>query len=198
MISGERILRLAVLVTALGASSAIAEKANYWVLGSYAKANNAHQEQARLETLLNKPIEIRFDKNLAVFRVLTPASATSKADLGDVDAWLLPIDLGETAAPDPLITEIATEKDVLIEEDEPPIVILEPPPEPLYPEFADGETLFEYCQRLPDARLCQHPRIEKAVEMDKKLAEERSQLDGVCDEITRPDWLETCRSLYPE
>ena len=85
-----------------------------------------------------------------------------------------------------------------IEIDDQPIEVIEPPAEPLYPAFADEESLDEYCERLPDARLCQHPRIQKAVKLDRKLSEQRDQLDGVCSEITRPDWLETCRSLYPE
>ncbi|MBO6563992.1 MAG: hypothetical protein JJ956_04540 [Pseudomonadales bacterium] len=50
----------------------------------------------------------------------------------------------------------------------------------------------------PDMRWCQHPRIGTAVEMDRKLSAEPTPLEGVCDEITRPDWLETCRRLYPE
>lgn len=141
-------------------------------------------------------MEVRFDKNLAVFRVVVPASAISKEDLGDLQAWLLPIETEVAHLTEPPVAEDVLE--VEPEVDDPPIAIIEPPAEPLYPAFADEESLHEYCGRLPDARLCQHPRIQEAVEIDRKLSEQRDQLDGVCSEITRPDWLETCRSLYPE
>lgn len=182
-------------------------KVHYWVLGSYAKADNAHAEMERLAEMLGKPVEIRFDTNLAVFRVLTPAAETNREELGDETAWLLPL---EIAASDlaPTAQASAPSQDDTPEEaptgetsaatNELPILIEEPLEEPLYPEFGDEESLHEYCERLPDARLCQHPKIEKAVEIDRVLAEQRDKLQGVCDEITHPAWLETCRSLYPE
>lgn len=186
------ILRLVVLLLVFISNPVQSAQKNHWVLGSYAQADNAHRERDRLTALLETPVDVKFDKNLAVFRVVIPASAVSREALGDLPAWLLPMEIEPGAAPS------ESQVGVDIEIDDQPIEVIEPPAEPLYPAFADEESLDEYCERLPDARLCQHPRIQKAVKLDRKLSEQRDQLDGVCSEITRPDWLETCRSLYPE
>ena len=194
------ILRVVILLLVFVSAQVLAAQQNHWVLGSYAQADNAHKERDRLTALLDAPVEVRFDKNLAVFRVVVPVSAVSREALGDLPAWLLPLETEEGLLTEPPEAEVEVEDIDIVEPelDAPPIEIIEPPAEPLYPAFADQESLHEYCERLPDARLCQHPRIQKAVELDRKLSEQRDQLDGVCSEITRPEWLETCQSLYPE
>jgi hypothetical protein len=193
------ILRVVVLLLVFISNQVQSAQVNHWVLGSYAQADNAHKERDRLTALLETPVDVRFDSNLAVFRLVVPASAVSREDLGDLQAWLLRIPLTEPPETEIKAT-VKAEDTVKAEPDveDPPIEIIEPPAEPLYPAFAEEESLHKYCERLPDARLCQHPRIQEAVEIDRKLSEQRDQLDGVCSEITRPDWLKTCRSLYPE
>jgi len=196
------ILRVVVLLLLFVSAHVQSAQQNHWVLGSYAQADNAHREQDRLTALPDTPVEVRFDKNLAVFRVVVPASAVSREALGDLPAWLLPLETEEGLLTEPPETEVEVEVEEAVkvepDVDDSLIEIVEPPAEPLYPAFADEESLHEYCERLPEARLCQHPRIQKAVELDRKLSEQRDQLDGVCSEITRPEWLETCQSLYPE
>ncbi len=178
-------------------SSLPAKQSHYWVLGSYSKIENAHSEKARLSQKLDRTVEIHFEDSLGVYRILTPANETSREDLGTLNAWLLPMETNKSVVLPPPEPEIAQESSMMNQED-PPIVIEEPLTQPLYPEFAAQESLYEYCERLPEARLCQHPRIEKAVEIDRKLTEERDRLKGACSEISHPAWLETCKSLYPE
>lgn len=173
-------------------------RADFWVLGSFTKADSAHAEMERLVSELGRPVEVRFDDNLDVFRVMTPAAETTREDLGGLDTWLLSLEVPASEV-QALLTRDSSARDLsTAEDDEPPIIIEAPPEEPLYPEFVEGESLYEYCARLPDARLCQHPRIEAALKTDRVLAQHRGKLENVCDQITHPEWLQTCKRLYPE
>ena len=70
------------------------------------------------------------------------------------------------------------------------------PPEPLFAEFQQNESLTEYCLRLPNERLCQHPRIERALAADRKLMDHRSRMSDICQKISNPDRKKTCEQLH--
>ena len=203
--------------------SAFAEQMDaFWVLGSYSKADNAHREQDRLSTTLGVPVEVRFDEKLAVFRVLTAFHQIDREQLGDIPAWRINLvaDLGaasdnradqteaavttasEPAEPPPPpqtsnapdAAQPAVAASPIAEDPTAPTTV--PEPEPLFPEFGENESLSEYCLRLPNERLCQHPRIERALEADRKLMDHRRRMTSICQKISDPDRRETCEQLH--
>ena len=55
--------------------------------------------------------------------------------------------------------------------------------------------LEQYCVRLPESRLCQHPGIHKVIRQERILSTHRAALEGACDQITNPRLRQTCIAL---
>lgn len=186
----------------------------FWVLGSYAKADNAHREQDRLSKQLGLGVEVRFDEKLGVFRLLAASVLVSREQLDGMPAWRINLssptadqadikpEQTDTAlieptnplaaaqleavppAPAPSPEKITTEAATFAE------------PSPLFAEFQQNESLTQYCLRLPKERLCQHPRIERALAADRKLLNHRSRMSDICQKISDPDRKKTCEQLH--
>jgi len=202
------------------------DTAPFWVLGSYSKASNAHSEQARLSEVLGIDVEIRFDEGLTVFRLVADAAKIDRAGLGEAPAWRIRLSAtalapnstkqnmaaiqGNAGTDDTALSAspLETEPDPIdkttqtIHQDLPdstqtmPLLMDLPAPQPLFPAFNPHESLSEYCLRLPNAALCQHPRIEKALSADRKLMNHRREMLIICKKITDLGRRETCEQLH--
>lgn len=212
------------LTLALLSPLCLGEQHLFWVLGSYASRNNAEKEQVRLSDKLHTTASI-LETDRGLYRIIVNSSLVTPADVTGLDAWLLhiaPVSPAETnpvahpapepepsaihepsAGREPLAAPEATQELVTryrVSEsdlDDPPLVIEEPPLEPLYPAFKQGESIAQYCTRLPESRLCQHPGIEEALKTDQKLMKHRAGIRNACEIVTDPEWRATCLPLHP-
>jgi hypothetical protein len=191
-----------------------------WVLGSYAIHDNAEKEQVRLSDKLRTAVSI-LETDRQLYRIIVNSNLVTREEVAGLDAWLLtmtpasfsegslvaqPITKAEAAeaaevapeetpetAPELTTRYRVSESDLI----DPPLIIEEPPIEPLYPAFKPGESITQYCARLPESRLCQHPGIEQALKSDRKLLKHRDKIRNACDIVTDPEWRATCLSLHP-
>ncbi len=169
-----------------------ADTVTYRVFGSFMKADNAH---GFAEQLQQEGVEaaVRFSEPHGVFRVIANAHGIPETALAAHESWLLSLSETRPSTITPAITEIAPTSI------DPATIIIEAPPSaPLFPALEPEESLSAYCQRLPASELCQHPRIQHALETDKKLAPTRELLQGVCERITHPQWHQTCLELHAD
>jgi hypothetical protein len=200
------------LILALLSPLSFGEQHLVWVLGSYANHDNAEKERVRLSDKLRTSVSI-LETDRQLYRIIVNSTLVTPEEVADLDAWLLniapastsevslaghPITEPEPAAPPEAAQELITQYRVSESDlDDPPLIIEEPPIEPLYPAFNPGESITQYCARLPESRLCQHPGIEQALKSDKKLIEHRDEIRNACDIVTDPEWRITCLSLRP-
>lgn len=173
--------------------SGLADTERLWVLGSFANDTNAQAERDRLAATLGVDIEVRFDEAKSLFRVTAPADTVSREALGDRDTWLLTLDTPNPGTTPVLRSVPASEQTAGIPETgtagEQPAAS---EATPLYPPFEARETLSEYCTRLPDTSLCQHPRTRQILDKDRKLSSHRRRELSACDQIVDPDRRKTC------
>lgn len=190
---GRRIIAC-LLLTCLPLIS-IAELRSYWVLGSFRSADNAQREQARLTDELKTTVEIRYDTNHQVHRVIVSADQLSADEAGELKAWrvrlAVPAD-GPKAAPTPAPAAPPDRSTAAVIE-----TPVESTPLPLYPAFEADESLADYCDRLATSPLCQHPGIQDLLVREKSLAAHHGSLANACQLISRPDWHNTCLELHP-
>ena len=200
------------LILALHSPLCLGEQHLVWVLGSYANYDNAEKERVRLSNKLHTTTSI-LETDRGLYRIVVSSTLVTREEVVSLDAWLLnvtPASKPEASLvpravtePAPLTApkadqELATRYRVSESDlDDPPLIIEEPPIEPLYPAFKPEESITQYCARLPESRLCQHPGIEQAIENDKKLMKHRDGIRNACDLMTDPEWRNTCLSLHP-
>ena len=110
----------------------------YWVLGSYENETNARKEQARLSVSLNSRVAVRYFENLKVYRVLINSAKVTDEAVELFKAWLIPI--VEPVEDAEMVTSLEQINSFYSEPIEDPLIIIEPPREPLYPEINDGES----------------------------------------------------------
>jgi len=210
------------LTLALLSPLCLGEQNLVWVLGSYASPDNAEKERVRLSDKLRTTVSI-LETDRQLYRLIVHSTLVTQEDVADLGAWLLPVtaastsDVRLTSLPSPEskpesesesesesapATETAAKLTTgyrVSESDpgDPPRLIEEPIPEPLYPAFNPGESLTQYCTRLPESRLCLHPGIAQALKSDRKLMKHRDEIRNACDIVTDPEWRKTCLSLRP-
>ncbi len=202
------------LTLALLSPLCLGEQNLVWVLGSYASPDNAEKERVRLSDKLRTTVSI-LETDRQLYRLIVNSTLVTQEEVADLGAWLLPVTPASNSEvrlvsppspeskPEPApATETAaklttgyrvSESDL----DDPPLIIEEPIPEPLYPAFNPGESLTRYCARLPESRLCLHPGIAQALKSDRKLMKHRDEIRNACDIVTDPEWRKTCLSLRP-
>ena len=188
----------------------------YWVLGSYAVESNATNEQVRLAELLKANVIVKLEPETDTHRVMVNASEVTDDSLvsNSIEAWLLPVSVpdNEIEADAAVKQDIETEPE-LPEPDEPVIdqeetdsetltdtatqQLVEREPE-LPKEFMDGETLRQYCARLPGTRLCHHPAIAVLLKREHKLKEQTADLEGWCQPITESYAKAVCRNFMED
>ena len=110
----------------------------YWVLGSYENETNARKEQARLSVSLNSRVAVRYFENRKVYRVLINSAKVTDEAVEPLKAWLIPI--VEPIEDAEMVTSLEQINSFYSEPIEDPLIIIEPPREPLYPEINDGES----------------------------------------------------------
>lgn len=110
----------------------------YWVLGSYENETNARKEQARLSVSLNSRVAVRYFENRKVYRVLINSAKVTDEAVELFKAWLIPI--VEPVEDAEMVTSLEQINSFYSEPIEDPLIIIEPPREPLYPEINDGES----------------------------------------------------------
>lgn len=169
------------------------------MLGSYSNQSNAISEQSRLSRLLDQQVEILFDERQAVFRVVIEEGVADETLLAGLGTWQLNVDVPITATelesqsvtndPQEIVLKAAKAMEQTIRATDPDTM------SPLYPAFEPGETLSAYCDRLPDSRLCLHPRMQQAIERDRKLAAHRAAVRQACEVMEDSDLRDTCLEL---
>ncbi len=165
----------------------------YWVLGSYQNETNARKEQTRLAASLDSRVAVRYFENLKVYRVLVNSAKVTDDAVEPLNAWLVPLVV--PVEDEEMVTSLEPPNTFYVEPIEDPLIIMEPPPEPLYPEINSGESLEQYCARLPESPLCLHPRIHKMIQRERALSIHRAALEDACDIITNPRLHQTCIAL---
>jgi hypothetical protein len=202
------------LTLALLSPLCLGEQNLVWVLGSYASPDNAEKERVRLSDKLRTTVSI-LETDRQLYRLIVNSTLVTQEEVADLGAWLLPVTPASTSdvrlvsppSPEPKPEPApATETPAKLttgyrvsepDPDDPPLIIEEPIPEPLYPAFNPGESLTQYCTRLPESRLCLHPGIVQALKSDRKLMKHRDKIRNACDIVTDPEWRKTCLSLRP-
>ncbi len=198
------LLGIALLPSALAAEQRLVH-----VLGSYSEASNAEAEQIRLTEQLGSAVEVQFDTSRSVYRVIIDATLIDDGALANIDSWLMSMPSSATVSltttKDPKISQPAPDQPQVTvtlatpEETEQTVKAHNPQPlGPLYPAFEPGETLSAYCDRLPESRLCLHPRMQRAIEQDRKLAAHRASIANACASMNDPERRETCEGLRDE
>ena len=184
-----------------GSSFCIAETELYWVLGSYSVRTNAEAQQVRLSELLSAEVVVTQHKDLAVFRVMVRAGEVTRDILVShgIDSWLLPVDVPDAETveqrivPEPVVMEAAAE-DSLEESWDDPIVIEEPGPR--YPEILPHEYIGDYCERVPESRICRHGAIDFFIERQGVISKGKAELQETCRTTQDADVREICRGLF--
>jgi hypothetical protein len=186
-----------IVLSLLTALTSTATEPAYWVLGSFKNPQNAETERARLGKEY-AGVLITHVSHLDVFRVILPTTAGDR-EIFDLEVWRLTGPLKATMIEASINEKVQlTDTDLPFQDypDDPPLNIPEPEPEPLYPVINADESIESYCQRLPTTRLCQHPKIYHAIEMDRKLSNHRANLRHSCDLVSDPERHNTCIGLY--
>ena len=177
-----------------------AEPVSYWVLGSFSSSSSAAVEQERLQTLLGTPLEVRRSNQGGYYRVLLEAGRLSLAALTaqSLDAWLLKLDTSTTEAGITLEADPAESTELASSELLPDATSLgeklaeNTETSPLFEPLKEAESLADYCNRLPDSRLCQHPLAAWTLRHEARLNRGQKSLQTACSEPLSSRSAEIC------
>ena len=117
----------------------------------------------------------------------TPADLRNRAppNLKVFHSWLMAINVPDSSsAIKPVAAPITA-----VEVDEQPAALISPPENA---DFLEKESLTEYCTRLPDARLCQHPNARSLLNGKSRPSGSRSYGRESCDQLVDAERRRRC------